>query len=259
MDESSERSATRSPRRGRTINKKSMVSVSTLVFCGLSWAVGFYSGLSVGIASKHNHTEPTNQERMMESFRHQQSQNCSCIPAVDESPVPECPTSTSSKEQLTSIPPAQQQRRTSTSTTKQSRSLQFPKQVRSFAVGMTRVDRDEFAGKFDMGVPLDESLPKNKQVLILHGRQDAIPKSMPTVQNSNANANDDDDGIHLLSVDDATASCDFLNVVLTDDSGDRRQCLAIMGQFESYHVQRFMRIGPKGPLDQELPLRYVQR
>jgi hypothetical protein len=185
----------------------------------------------------------------MESFR--QSQNCSCFAAVDESSVPECPNSTSNKEQLTSIPPTQQQSKMSTS--KQSRSLQFPRPVASFAVGMTRVDRDEFAGKFDMGVPLGKSTPNNKQVLILHGRQDAMP--MPTVQNESSN----DDGTPLLSVDDATANCDYLNVVLTDDSSSRRQCLAIMGQFESYHVQRFMRIGRKGPLDPELPLRYVQR
>ena len=59
-----------------------------------------------------------------------------------------------------------------------------------------------------------------------------------------------------LSVEDATKNCDQLHVVLAQPEGNKRkQCLAVMGQYESFHVQKFMRLPAekKGPVDSSLP------
>jgi hypothetical protein len=58
----------------------------------------------------------------------------------------------------------------------------------------------------------------------------------------------------------AVENCDFLNVVLTDHSS-RRQCTALIGQYEAFHIQKYMRLPAEtqGKLDSQLPLRLVNR
>ena len=48
--------------------------------------------------------------------------------------------------------------------------------------------------------------------------------------------------LHFLfnDVEQATQNCNILHVILTDQHRDQ-QCLAIMGQFESFHIHRLMR------------------
>ena len=77
---------------------------------------------------------------------------------------------------------------------------------------------------FDMGVPLDASKSDNKQVVLLYNSKNAFP--------------DKDDTAGQLSVDDATKNCDQLHVVLTQpEPNKRKQCLAVMGQYESFHLK----------------------
>jgi hypothetical protein len=130
----------------------------------------------------------------------------------------------------------------------------FPKQVEDFVVGMSRVNRTEFATTFDMGVPLDQSKETNDEVLIMYSQ----PKAMPTnpFPRKEAEAMTE---LPLMDVQDATANCDFLNVILTDHSKQRRQCIALFGQYEAFHIQKFMRLPESGKLDSNLPLRLVNR
>jgi len=116
-----------------------------------------------------------------------------------------------------------------------------------FASGLQFVDRDDFATTFDSGVPLDETTKGNDRVLILY----SDPKAFPTKKNEEG----------LLSAVDATSNCKNLHVVLTHDR--QEQCIAIMGQYESFHIQKFMRVGDqgfgKGKADANLPLKYASR
>lgn len=124
-----------------------------------------------------------------------------------------------------------------------------------YASGMEFVDRDEFAAAFDTGVPLDPTGHGNDRVTILYSENWAMPLK-------NATQRDYPSG-PALSVEDATKNCNNLHVVLTSDTR-RNQCIAIMGQYESFHLHKFMRLtdGPKQKhrnLDTSAPLRLVNR
>eukprot|EP00536_Pseudo-nitzschia_multiseries_P004549 jgi/Psemu1/188355/e_gw1.76.92.1 len=124
----------------------------------------------------------------------------------------------------------------------------------SFASGMEFVDRVEFAETYDTGVPLDESKTGNDQVMILYSDPSAFP--------SNSKKDDSEsESSRPISVTDATANCHNLHVVLTQ-APRKNQCIAIMGQYESYHLQKFMRVdtnATRGAVDKSLPLTYVSR
>ncbi|CAB9522374.1 Nucleotide-diphospho-sugar transferase [Seminavis robusta] len=134
----------------------------------------------------------------------------------------------------------------------------FPRETKSFVSAMSLVDRDEFARLFDAGVPLDYSSKTNSKVLLLHGKQAWPPQRnassmIPVIEN----------------VQDAVKNCNYVNVVLTQPNR-KNQCIAIMGQYNSYHIHRFMRGGePKttaqqrrgvvAPIDPTAPLELVRR
>jgi len=128
--------------------------------------------------------------------------------------------------------------------------------VGSFAGGMTFVDRDDFSAHFDIGVPIDESGWGNDLVVMLYSDPTALPSE-------DAKYISYPRGAMGLSVEDATKNCRNLHVVL-DAVSRKQQCVALMGQYESFHVQKFMRMsdGPKQSdrnIDMNLPLRYVNR
>lgn len=135
--------------------------------------------------------------------------------------------------------------------TQQAAPQRFPSSMQDFAVGWTRVSRNDFAKEFDMGVPLKDSTDGNNQVLILYGHANALPTEMQQQR----------DMPLMASIQNATANCDYLNVVLTNvDYHPRKQCLAIMGQYEAPHVQKWMRLPPTGTkIDSTVPLSFVGR
>ncbi|OEU20300.1 hypothetical protein FRACYDRAFT_182077 [Fragilariopsis cylindrus CCMP1102] len=128
------------------------------------------------------------------------------------------------------------------------------------------VNRTDFHNTFSkqLGIPLDKNDMDNDRVLLLYSESKAYPKSNT---NSNTNSNseksniDDENGNRMIPLNDAIENCDFMHVVLTNP--DRhKQCIAIMGQYESYHVHRFMRMpmpSKPQPINSSYPLRYVPR
>lgn len=132
----------------------------------------------------------------------------------------------------------------------------FPSSVSKFAYGQALIDRNDFASTFDMGVPVDATARGNEQVLLLYNRELSLPKDRDV-----ANAARKQGDIPIVqSAKEATENCDYLNVILTDYREPRAQCWALMGQYEAYHVQKFMRLPQKkGPIERELPLRLVSR
>ncbi|KAG7367535.1 nucleotide-diphospho-sugar transferase [Nitzschia inconspicua] len=139
----------------------------------------------------------------------------------------------------------------------ESTSLQqiFPKQqVGDLVSGVGLVNRDEFASTFDMGVPLDPSTPGNDHVVIFYSHDEAVPSRSTKTQTNES------------GVEFATQNCENLNIILTHASR-KRQCVAFMGQYESFHIQKFMRLPPEDSddsdktdkLDMRYPLRLVSR
>lgn len=133
----------------------------------------------------------------------------------------------------------------------------FSSEVDAIANGMAYVDRTTFAERFDVGVPLMESVTGNEQVLILYSTSKSLPSSDPyklaeTKSNTQIPFFDD--------IDTATENCDTMNLILAQPF-EPRQCFAMMGQYRSYHLQKFMRLPEKTgqQLDSSAPLRLVNR
>lgn len=132
----------------------------------------------------------------------------------------------------------------------------FPKEMELFAGGLASVDREEFVERFDMGIPLDKSEPKNKQVLLFYSSEKAMPTTDP-FKADEAKANTEIP--YIDDVEQAVENCDTLNVILTQPR-EWQQCFAFVGQYRSFHLQKFMRLPEDGgKLDQSAPLRFVNR
>jgi hypothetical protein len=123
--------------------------------------------------------------------------------------------------------------------------------------GVTRVSKNEFVRKIDYGPPMDAETDKNSEVLLFYNNDKALPSKEEykrQVQYDNGS------GVGLLDVESATENCDTMNVINTNNPGNTRQCFAIVGNYESYHVQRWMRVPlEKGKVDPKEPLRAVSR
>jgi hypothetical protein len=132
----------------------------------------------------------------------------------------------------------------------------FPKAMDSFTGGMAAVDRQEFAQRFDMGIPLDKSEAKNNQVLLFYSNEKALPTSDPLKAEEAKSYT----GIpYMDDIDVATENCEILNVILAQPN-DKQQCFAMMGQYRSHHLQKFMRLPEDGgKVDRHVPLRLVNR
>lgn len=118
-----------------------------------------------------------------------------------------------------------------------------------FAVGISRVGKQEFTDMYDLGVPLDPPSAGAEEVLILYSNEKAMPSSFPP---------EDANTIPTLNMPEAVEHCEYMNVVLTDH-GRRNQCIVIMPQYESYHLQKWMRINDNGQLDSGRELQMVSR
>ena len=168
------------------------------------------------------------------------------------------------KEQVQKVV-SQQQQQQQQITTADDTAHRFPNTVQDIAVGLSRVDRNEFATHFDMGVPLDETSKNNAEVILLYSHENSVPSRNPFVAKEAMSQTT----IPLIpTAAEATENCDFLNVILTDHNPKRRQCLALMGQYEAFHLQKWMRLpepnsasgGASGKkLDAAVPLRLVNR
>ena len=136
--------------------------------------------------------------------------------------------------------------------------LRFPQQdLGKVVAGMARVNRDDFIKQFDMGVPFDPTVPGNRQALVLYSKISALPESNAFLKEQSMREGE----IPVMeSVQQATENCHQLHVILSDFQRDH-QCIAILGQYESFHIQKFMRLPQegRGPVDAKLPLRLVNR
>ena len=126
----------------------------------------------------------------------------------------------------------------------------FPSETMGrFAVAMGAVNKQEFTDLHDLGVPLDRPTAGSEDILLLYNSAMALPN----------NFGEDHNQIVHLDAKDAVENCEYLNIVLTDH-GSRKQCIAIIPQYESYHLQKWMRVEPRsGRLDAKAELQLVSR
>jgi hypothetical protein len=117
------------------------------------------------------------------------------------------------------------------------------------AVAISRVGKQEFTDTYDLGVPLDPPSAGAEEVLILYSNEKAMPTSF---------AAEDANSIPTLNMPEAVEHCEYMNIVLTDH-GRRNQCIVLMPQYESYHLQKWMRINANGQLDPDSELQLVSR
>ena len=131
----------------------------------------------------------------------------------------------------------------------------IPASMRRVADGIARTSKEDFVKLYDFGIPYDRPQADMADVLLLYQTEHALPDKMKdeTVWNMG-------NEIPFLSAADATKNCQQMNVMLTKLPDNNPQCIAIMANYQSYHIQRWMRL-PKsgGGLDANLPLRLVSR
>jgi Nucleotide-diphospho-sugar transferase len=123
----------------------------------------------------------------------------------------------------------------------------------NYMVGMARINKTDLTSFLDLGVPIDEPKPGILEATIIYNNK----KAMPHALNGN---------MPLLGAQDALKNCDFLNVILMHDAAKSSQCTAIIPQYESYHIQKWMRIdspdsdnGKDMVLNSAAPLSLVSR
>jgi hypothetical protein len=116
---------------------------------------------------------------------------------------------------------------------------------------MTHTKKEDFTNNFELGVPLDLPKEGEENVIILYNKLGAMPDSK---QKSKSQA------IDFVSTKEAVENCDYLNMIFVHHGGDRNQCIAILPQYESYHIQKWMRVPPHGgKVDNSQELRLVSR
>jgi len=129
--------------------------------------------------------------------------------------------------------------------------ISFPQTTARYAVGMARTSKIDFFHQLDLGVPMDIPKEGDSDVILIYSREHALPPGYSKAAKENAGA------IPPIDMQHAVQNCDFVNVVLTDH-GTRNQCVALVPQYESYHIQKWMRVGEKG-VDNTKDLKLVSR
>jgi len=125
-----------------------------------------------------------------------------------------------------------------------------------FLVDMAHVSKEDFTRYIDPGVPLDPPQKGGDHVALFYSHEGAKPSSL----SPNQSVNGSNPFNQHLEMPDALENCEQLNIILADQTGVRKQCFAIMPQYESFHLQRWMRTNPKfGAVDMTQPLQFVSR
>mmetsp|Transcript_34215 Transcript_34215/g.72007 ORF Transcript_34215/g.72007 Transcript_34215/m.72007 type:complete len:614 (+) Transcript_34215:52-1893(+) len=142
----------------------------------------------------------------------------------------------------------------------------FPDTTKEYAVGALRVPRLDLLEAYDFGVPTKPNLDKDMESIILYNTRKSLPSDQKlqrlAVQGQN-------DGIAQASVSDAMDSCDAMNVIFTklaDKNPEQPECQLLIGNFESYHINRLQRMPlftdqnkKQRQFNHTLPLRHTGR
>ena len=131
--------------------------------------------------------------------------------------------------------------------------LRFGEATAHLALGAARIQKQDFVATFDSGFPDDQGNIDfaAQEALIFYNQRSALPSIRGEECMSSGGLPP------KLTAMDATQNCDILNVVYTKSA--LQQCVALVPQQESFHVQRWMRIENGSVLSSEFPLTPVGR
>jgi hypothetical protein len=127
----------------------------------------------------------------------------------------------------------------------------FGESLNRLVSGAVRVNKNDFMNVYDYGNP-NHPYDENEEAIILYNSPNAYPSSK--------NYDEDKDSVFpfMKNVEEATENCLTLDVVLFDKK--KNPCLAIVGGFQFYHIQNWMRVGEHGTrLERSYPLKVVGR
>ncbi len=136
------------------------------------------------------------------------------------------------------------------------RTSPFPRSSKQMFVDFATVPRDDFNKLIDIGVPLDDTIKGAEDVLVLYTRGTGMPTGMGWKHDK-----------RNIPAQTALENCHEVKVVLEGPSEKFKKhdrCIAILPQWESYSVHKWMRIPPKNntselTADLKYPLQSVQR
>jgi len=113
---------------------------------------------------------------------------------------------------------------------------QFSETLSNFVHGMVKISQPDFLQAFDYGTPRPIVTPGSEEALIIYNTKESLPYLVPSLlQRGNS--------IKTLPVRNATANCDSLNVIYQNPNSKSSRCMAIVGNYESYHIQKWLRLG----------------
>ena len=125
--------------------------------------------------------------------------------------------------------------------------------MKGFANGIVKVNKEEFMGIFDYGVPRDHNNRGATDAFIIYNSPQALPNG-----DLQRKAVYTTGPIPSATVEEATANCDAMNVVYTNSNKKKNQCLVILKNYEAYHIQKWLRLD-KNQVNLNNPLKPVSR
>jgi len=150
-----------------------------------------------------------------------------------------------------------------TYTSDDKKKVKFPQKISKYIVDYATVSRNEFNKKIEIGVPMDETsgMPGQEEVLILYTDEKTLPFKKGSREKQKEFGPKESIDTKL-----ALQNCHAVKVILQEPSrpkNGKRQCIAIVPQWESWHIHKFMRL-PKDVdndtrVNVKYPLRYVSR
>lgn len=133
----------------------------------------------------------------------------------------------------------------------------FPIDLDTMFSGGAIVPRDDFIKQHDIGVPWDEPVRGAKGVLLLYS-------SLASLPSGHIDRGGLSNFVQYKTTNEATTNCTTMKIVLTEPKQEN-VCIAIVPQWESFHVHHLMRLKPDSDTSDSpyilpsYPLRYVSR
>jgi len=135
----------------------------------------------------------------------------------------------------------------------------FTRKTAGFAVGVAKIQKNEFNSKFDYGLPDSLDKPEDTDVLLIYGHEKSLPNDELLKKASTHTSGGAIEDIPLLGANEATENCLTMNVIVTDYNSNDKKCLAISGNYESFHLQKWARQKEGVALNSARPLQHVGR
>jgi hypothetical protein len=124
----------------------------------------------------------------------------------------------------------------------------FPDTTKQFVEGILSVSNKEFLHNpnYDFGVPF-KSASEHADALILYNTKRSIPTSDKLLTHAAIHGEKDTGHIAKTSMSTALENCDAMNVIFlpygyTQTRPSMNDCYTIMGNLESYHINRYFRM-----------------